>query len=118
MSMVDRQRETDAILHGQDQLGNTLERRLMRGVELDAAQKQKVRDLFGDNSAQRKLLQAQLHPQIQALDHATVAKVNAILRPDQRDHFQQNIMQLQVRYGDQLFDPGASIDAPAPAPTP
>jgi hypothetical protein len=124
MSMIARHRAADAALRNPADIGPVLERRLLRGIELDEDQQQHAHNIFKANSDRRQQLQAQLHPIVQALDYGTVTQIDAMLRPDQRDHFHQNVLQLEQNSGKNVFDPTAPAAPdfppaiPPPPPTP
>jgi hypothetical protein len=107
MSIIARQRAADASLQSPADIGPVLERRLLRGVDLDENRRQHAHGIFAANSDRRRQLQAQLHPVLQALDYGTVTQIDAMLRPDQRDQFHRNVLQLEQNSGKNVFDPTA-----------
>jgi hypothetical protein len=64
-----------------------LERRLSRGLDLDAGQEE------------RKKLQEQLQPQVQALNIQTRRELHALLTPEQLATFRQNLEDFRRRFG-------------------
>ncbi len=80
-------------------LSAALEKRLTGNLGLDADQKEKVHACFEENLQQRKELQKQIQPQVQALNHQTIQEVTAILHPDQTELFQQNIEKVRKHFG-------------------
>jgi hypothetical protein len=86
-------------------LSAALERRLTGNLALDAKQKQQVHEYFLENLQQRKELQKQIQPQVQALNLQTIREVAAILRPDQTELFQLNIDKFRSHLGATAFNP-------------
>jgi hypothetical protein len=72
-------------------LSAALEKRMTRNLDLDANQKEQIHAYFQENLTQRKDLQKQIQPQVQVLNQKTFDQIAAILRPDQADHFRQNV---------------------------
>ena len=68
-----------------------VERRLTRGLHLDAGQKAQVYDILMSNVTQRQELQKQIQPQVQRLNQESVRQIRAILHPDQLEAFRQNL---------------------------
>jgi len=99
-----------------------LEKRLTGNLRLDPGQRAQIDGFFLDNLQQRKELQKQIHPQVQSLNGQTVAQVLAILRPDQKDIFHQNIDTFRAHLGANAFTPDVdnlfSPQAQPPPPTP
>jgi len=89
-----------------------LERRLTRGVGLDATQRQQIHGYVMENVNQRLQLQKQIQPQIQALNRQTLKEINAVLRPEQAEKFQANLDYFRMHAGRSFFNPGTD-DAPA-----
>lgn len=82
-----------------------LEKRLTGNLNLDANQKQQVDDCFRDNLQQRKELQKQVRPQVQALNLQMIQQVAAVLRPDQTELFHQNVEKFREHLGASAFNP-------------
>jgi hypothetical protein len=76
---------------------DVLERRLTRHLHLDASQKQQIHDDMMENLAQRKLLQAQIRPQVKMLNQQTIQQIRTILTPDQLIVFHENLAELHKR---------------------
>ncbi len=108
MMLIDQHRVGDALLRGETSIGDLLERRLMRDILLEPGQRKSVHDLFEANAHQRQELEVRIRPQIQTLDQATTARIDALLQPDQREQFHNNLAQIEEHYGHKLFDPGAA----------
>ena len=81
-----------------------LENRLTGNLHLDPNQRLQVDGFFLDNLQQRRELQKQIHPQIQALNTQTVQQILTILRPDQKDLFHHNIDTFRQNLGATAFD--------------
>jgi predicted component of type VI protein secretion system len=95
-------------------LSGELEKRLTKNLELDANQKQQVHECFLENLQQRKDLQKTIQPQVQALNQQTLERISAILRPDQREQFDQNVEKSKMRFrgtAAPLNSPAASLPA-------
>lgn len=88
--------------HGSATYVEMLERRTTRGLNLDANQKEKIHALFMDNLEQRKKVQAQIQPQIKALNMQTRREIRALLRPEQLETFRNNLQQMRQRLGPPL----------------
>ena len=76
-----------------------LERRLTRGLSLDATQKTQIHDAFMSNLEERKKLQLQIQPQVRDLNQQTFRQIKTILHPDQVEGFQKNLAELHRRLG-------------------
>lgn len=94
----------------------TLEKRLMRGVGLDATQRQQVHGYVMENIDQRIQLQKQLQPQIRMFNRKTLGEIDAVLRPEQAEKFHANLEYFRMHAGRGFFGPGAD-DAPGPPAT-
>jgi len=75
-----------------------MERNLTKNLDLDDKQKKQIHDYFMENLRQHKLLQAQIQPQVQLLNQATVKQITAALRPDQQERFNKNLDELHQRF--------------------
>lgn len=102
-----------------------VQRRLTKGLHLDAGQKSQVYDILMSNISQRKELQKQIQPQIQKLNQESVRQIRAILHPDQMDAFQHNLEVWRHNHPRMNLSPPApaanpaasdATNAPAPAP--
>jgi DNA primase len=91
--------------HPAPALSAALEKRLTGNLGLDANQKQQVHGYFLDNLQQRKELQKQIQPQIQALNEKTVQEVAAILHPDQTKLFNENVEKFRKRLAANAVNP-------------
>lgn len=76
-----------------------LERRMTQGLNLDANQKEQIHQIFMDNLQERKKLQAQIQPQVQALNWQTVRQIKTVLRPEQMEAFHGNLAEFRRRFG-------------------
>jgi hypothetical protein len=97
-----------------------VQRRLTRNLALDPTQKQSVAEFFMQNLEQRQKLQAQIQPQVQALNLQTVQQIRSVLNPDQAALFRENLEEFRKRFGRpalkaHIFD-HPSADAPAGSP--
>ncbi len=90
------------------------ERRMTRNLDLDANQTQQVDEAFLKNLNQRLELQKTIQPQIRALNQETLAKLNTVLKPEQKTTFLENIAEFRQRFGKTPFNPGGQ-DQPASA---
>ena len=80
-----------------------LERRLGRGIHLGEDQKDQIHQIFMKNLDERKKLQAQIQPQVQELNHATLRQIRQVLRPDQEKAFERNLDDFRHRFGHARF---------------
>ena len=103
------QHKTQAVLQGGPAtLAKAVERRLTRGLDLDANQKQQIYDSFVKNITQRIELQKTIQPQIRTLNQETFAEVNTVLKPEQQKKFRENVEQFRDRFGKNPFNPGTN----------
>lgn len=114
-SVVHYRQTTLMLQRGPEATAELLENRMTRNLDLDAAQQQQIHTDFMENLRQRKLLQTQIQPQVQLLNRATMQQIMAILRPDQAEHFRQNVSQFRQRFGKGPFNPNAESPSPAVA---
>lgn len=99
-----------------------LEKRLTRNLDLDSNQKQQIHDLFTQNLEQRQQMQKQVQPQVRMLNRQTFMQINAVLHPDQREKFHENLAQLRKRFNQaapnaETEDPIGTSIPPAPPAT-
>jgi hypothetical protein len=99
-------------------LVEVLQRRLTRHLRLTADQKEQIHAAFMVNLSQRRLLQAQIKPQIKALNQQTVGQIEAILTPDQLVIFSGNLDELHRERAFQTEVPNADTLTNAPVGTP
>jgi hypothetical protein len=92
-------RVTLALERGSPAYEQFLERRLSRGLELDASQREKFHDVLIANIEQRKKLQVQLQPQMQELNLETHRELRGILKPDQMATLRENLQDFRHRFG-------------------
>lgn len=112
-------RTTEFLQRGPEGVAELLERRMTHNLALDANQRQQIHAYFMENVGQRKQLQFQIQPQIQMLNRQTLQQINAVLRPDQRELFRENLTQFRQRFGKSPFNPNAGNQSAAPlGPTP
>ena len=83
-------------------LMTAMEKRLTKNLDLDANQRRQIHRYFMENLRQHKQLQAQIQPQVQELNHATVLQIRAALRPDQLARFTQNLNDLHNRFSEYI----------------
>lgn len=75
-----------------------LERRLSRGLHLDDGQRTRLHETLVANIEARKKLQAQLQPQLRALNLQTSRDLQSMFTPDQLATFQKNLVELRRRF--------------------
>lgn len=76
-----------------------VERRLSRGLHLDADQRERFHAALAANIEARKKLQQQIQPQVQQLNLETRREMGAILSPGQRETFHRNLQDFRRRFG-------------------
>jgi hypothetical protein len=80
-----------------------LERRLSRGLHLDAGQREKFHEALVANIEARKKIQLQVQPQvqpqIQEANEQTRQQIRGILQPEQLATLRQNIEDFRRRFG-------------------
>jgi hypothetical protein len=95
-----------------------LEKQLTGNLGLDDDQKKQVHACFLENLEQRKELQKQIQPQVQALNRQTRQEITAILHPGQVELFNQNIEKFRKRWAPTAFNQNAeNPSAPQVQPT-
>jgi uncharacterized protein YneF (UPF0154 family) len=87
-----------------------LERRLSRGLRLDDSQRARFHETLMANIEQRKQLQKQLQPQIQALNLETARELRSIFTPQQLATFRQNLEDFRRRFGAPGLGGGRALD--------
>ena len=121
-----------ALAQGNSQaLTTLLERQTTRGLKLDEGQRAKLHDLLLQNVRERKELQKQIQPQVWTDNRQTMDAINAVLTPEQRQKFQDNLLLFQAHFGrnplntgpEESASPtqetvGSSTNAPAGTPQP
>jgi hypothetical protein len=127
-SLYVRHRVLDIVQRGPEAVAGILEQRMTRNLDLDATQKDQIHGFILANLQQRKLLQAQVQPQVQVANRETLKEINSVLRPDQQQKLHENLVEFRQRFGKSPFNPNADVPtdgtatpanpAPAnPAPT-
>lgn len=97
--IVVRHRVTELLRPGSPAYEQMLERRLSRGLHLDAGQRERFHEALIANIEARKKLQVQLQPQMQELNLETRRQLAIILTPEQRATFRQNMEEFRRRFG-------------------
>ena len=100
-------RTTEFLQRSPEGMADLLERRMTHNLGLDANQQQQIHTCFMENVAQRKQLQLQIQPQVQMINRQTLQQIDAVLRPDQRERFHENLVQFRKRFGKSPFNPNA-----------
>jgi len=103
--------------HGPEALAVVVERQTTRDLGLNSDQKTHLHTLFVENIRQRLELQKQIQPQMKALNRQTLQEIDAVLTPDQQQHFHDNLILFKDRFGRNPFSVGAD-DKPGPAANP
>jgi len=89
-----------ALAQGNSQaLTTLLERQTTRGLRLDDGQRVKLHDLLLENVRERKELQKQVQPQVWTYNRQTMDAINAVLTPDQRQKFEDNLLLFKAHFG-------------------
>jgi hypothetical protein len=121
-----------ALAQGNSQaLTTLLERQTTRGLKLDDGQRAKLHDLLLQNVRERKELQKQIQPQVWTCNRQTMDAINAVLTPEQRQKFQDNLLLFKAHFGrnplntgpEESASPtqetvGSATNAPAGTPAP
>ena len=102
-------RVTTLLQHGSPAYEQLLERRLGRGLHLDAIQRAQFHEALVENIEKRKQLQKQIQPQVQQINLETRTKLHAFLSLDQLEQLQRNLQDFRARFG----APGLNIGHPA-----
>jgi len=114
LSIVVQHRMLAFYQHPAVALSSALEKRLTGNLHLDANQQQKVNDIFAENLRQRKELQKQIQPKVQAVNLETFRQINLVLHPDQLDLFHQNLEKFHRRLAKNVLNANPNTDAPTP----
>ena len=93
-----------------------LERNLSRGLHLDPAQRERFHEAFLANIEERKKIQAQVQPQMRALNGQTRQQIKSLLTTDQLQRFRHNLVEFRRRFGPSGLG-GEPSDRPAGAVT-
>ena len=117
-SMVAYHQTSTFLQRGPEGVAKLLERRMTHDLDLDANQQQQIHACFMENVNQRRQLQLQIQPQIQLLNRQTLQQINAVLRPDQRERFQANLVEFRQRFGKSPFNPNAESQPASPPANP
>ena len=116
-SVVHYRQTTLFLQGGPEAVAKLLESRMTRNLNLDDNQKQQVHQYFLQNLEQRKEVQAGIQPQLQMLNRETFQQINAVLRPEQRTLFRQNIALFRQRTGKNPLNTNPALDSMSiPAP--
>ena len=103
-----------ALAQGNSQaLTTLLERQTTRGLKLDDGQRAKLHDLLLENVRERKELQKQIQPQVWTYNRQTMDAINAVLTPEQRQKFEDNLLLFKVHFGRNPLNTGPEESAPA-----
>ena len=94
-------------------LTTLLERQTTRGLKLDDGQRAKLHDLLLENVRERKELQKQIQPQVWTYNRQTMDAINAVLTPEQRQKFEDNLLLFKVHFGRNPLNTGPEESAPA-----
>jgi hypothetical protein len=101
-----------ALAQGNSQaLTTLLERQTTRGLKLDDVQRAKLHDLLLQNVRQRKDLQKQIQPQVWTDNRQTMDAINAVLTPEQRQKFQDNLLLFKTHFGRNPLNTGPEESA-------
>lgn len=76
-----------------------LERRLSRGLHLDADQREKFHAVLAENIEARQRLQVQLQPQVQQIKGETKRELGEFLTLKQRETLRGNLEDFRRRFG-------------------
>jgi hypothetical protein len=107
-----------ALAQGNSQaLTTLLERQTTRGLKLDEGQRAKLHDLLLQNVRERKELQKQIQPQVWTDNRQTMDAINAVLTPEQRQKFQDNLLLFKAHFGRNPLNTGPEETAATNAPT-
>jgi uncharacterized membrane protein len=91
--------EMKTLQRGSPEYEQFLERRLVRGLDLTADQREHFHEALVDNIEQRKRLQSFLQPQMQELNLQLGRAMRTNLKPDQLATFRQNLKDFRQRFG-------------------
>ena len=98
---------------------NALEKRLTHQIDLAPDQHDEIHRILMDYLKSRKQLQAQIQPEIQALNLQTFQQIRSVLRPDQVPRFHDNVVAFRRRLARAMFqNPPPAGSAAVPESTP
>ncbi len=68
------------------------------GLNMDAAQKEKLKEIIGSSREHYRALSKQFRPQYEAIRDQTRQEIREILREDQKAHFEEIITKIDDRH--------------------
>jgi hypothetical protein len=104
--------------HGPEAIAIMLERQTTRNLGLNDDQKKQLHALMMDNVKQRLELQKQIQPQVRSINQQTLQQIDALLTPDQQEHFRENLVLFKDRFGRNPFNVGPEGSGAPHAETP
>ncbi|MBZ5498210.1 MAG: periplasmic heavy metal sensor [Acidobacteriia bacterium] len=78
---------------------------MAQSLNLDARQKEQLRVIWQQSRERFNALSVQYRPQYEKLRAETNEAIRAILRPDQRQHFDDTLEKMDSRHRDHTHDP-------------
>jgi len=117
-SLLAYHQTAEFLQRGPEGVTTLLERRMTHNLDLDATQREQIHACLMENVAQRRQLQLQIQPQVQMLNRQTLQQITALLRPEQREQFRENLVQFRKRFGKSPFNPNAENQSPSPPSSP
>jgi hypothetical protein len=102
--VVARHHLVAAMQRGPDAAAPVLERRLTRGMDLSAQQKDRLHGIIVQYLHDRVNLQKTLRPQVRALNQDTMKEIDAVLTPEEQARFRDNVARFDENTGRRLLD--------------
>jgi hypothetical protein len=91
------QQDSLRIQRNPEQAAAVLERHLTRRLDLDAGQQTQIRQILADYLKNRRQVQQQVQPEMQALNMQMMRQIRSVLHPDQLGPFHDNVADLRRR---------------------
>ncbi len=79
---------------------------MAQGLMLDAGQKEQLRIIFQQSRERYDALSIQFRPQYEKIRAETNEAIRAILRPDQKQKFEDTLKRMDNRHQDHIHEPG------------
>jgi hypothetical protein len=77
---------------------------IAQSLRMDAQQKEKLKDIIKKSGDRYSALAVQFRPQYEQIRTETDQAIRAILRPDQRQHFEETLEKMEARRGARPHD--------------
>jgi hypothetical protein len=104
------QQDAVRIQRNPEQAAAILEGHLTRRLDLDADQQAQIRQILTDYLKDRRRVQQQVQPEMQALNAQMMRQIRSVLHPDQLGLFRDNVADLRRRLAHTALRPAPPAD--------